>query len=865
MALNSSSDFILFKDFPDANVTGNENEKYFIINGKISLDKKISDNSDEEILPWLKPAVNEIGVKLTYGNHTFLYVAQDASKNIANCSFTITVNDVTPPTIENCVNPTPYIIPTSPNASKNDTFIDWDPPLIFDNSNAEVNVTQSLQAGQIGIGKYQVIYSAIDLAGNQNECILNITVNAAECKKLPEIQNGQTVCAKNATHTWCELNCDNGYTTTNENSDEHFDSLVIHCEHSFAKWSHNPIPECSKFEIPEFIEQVISIDLNVNTNICNGTNETLQNQMNSEMKKMLCNESEDCEIITELPNCDDVEKRISAANATNNQLLNNSFYHVIKRREIERGNKDNVMQIRVYTRVSKKLGKWNSTLSRNENIDNIKDELKTYHSNGKLRDQLSSLKINVKHLNLDESPLCRNGSVLKKDICIECPRGSYHNKLVNSCHWCPLGTFNNASSQMICQSCPLHYSTRKIGAKYSKECFGKRLICVNFSNILPICFSSAQCSPGTMAKQKIQGNGKIQSSLMPFCRKCPPGHYQPNYDSIKCLKCPSFHSSRRGSTLLSDCHQMSRHACHSNPHVCGPYGICESVPTNVYLYNCICEENYIGNYNNYHHLYLLFLNYLSFLGSHCERQLNLCASSPCMNQGRCEQISNRNYICHCSQKFTGEYCEIEVDACTSSVCHNSGTCIESDHKLICECQSGYTGDYCEIRHNFCTNNPCESGECVNTNDGFKCECPPGVIGRRCHLRPCDYLPCHRNSQCIDLRQIPTTKNSYKCQCPKGLKAYDCSQIDSPCDRFPCRNNGVCTPNAIRKPFELQSKEEYIDEDVYEQFTCKCPPYFYGKNCEIFTTPDFVLEFAKPAVHNFVELTGPKQNLSEVIC
>lgn len=416
--------------------------------------------------------MSEKGVKLTYGNHTFLYVAQDASKNIANCSFTIVVKDVSPPTIENCVDPAPYFIPTSPNASKNDTFIDWDPPFIYDNSNTEVNVTQSLQAGQIGVGKHQVIYTATDLAGNQNKCVLNVTVNAAECKKLPEIQNGQTVCAKNSTHVWCELNCNYGYTVINESDDEHYDSIKMFCENGIAKWSHEPIAECSKFEVPEFIEQVISINLNEDTNLCNGINETAQ--MNSEMKKLLCNDSEDCEIITKLPDCDEIEKRISTANATNDQKLNSTYYHVVKRREIGKPNgKDNLMQIRVYTKVSKKLGMWNTSLSRSENIDHVKNELKTYHSNEKLRDQLVAMKINVKHLNLDESPLCKNGSVLKKDLCIECPRGSYHNKEVNSCHWCPLGTFNNQSSQMICYPCPEHYSTRKIGSRDGKECFGE--------------------------------------------------------------------------------------------------------------------------------------------------------------------------------------------------------------------------------------------------------------------------------------------------------------------------------------------------------------------------------------------------------
>lgn len=438
----------------------------------------------------MKPAVDEGGAKLTFGNHTFQYVAIDASKNKAKCSFVIAVLDVTPPKIENCANPAPYYIPTSPNAPKNDTLIDWDPPLIYDNTNAEVNVTQSLEAGQIGVGEHQVVYTVTDLAGNQNRCAMNITVKAAECKQLPPVANGQSVCAKNSTHTWCELNCDNGYTTINDHSEEYFDSMTIYCEHGLAKWSHEPVPECSKVEVPEFIEQVISIDLSDGDSLCNGTDGQAQADMNEEMKKYLCKGAEDCEIITQLPDCDEISKRVAVSNATDENQLNSTFYHVVKRREAPKDDgKENVMKIRVYTRVSKKLGLWNTSLSRSENVDRVKDELKTYHSNENLRAQLAALNINVKHLNLDEVPLCRNGSVLKKDICVECPRGSYHNKAANSCHWCPWGTYNNASSQMTCHPCPEHRSTRKIGAKSSSECLGNEESVALFSlDLIQLCF-----------------------------------------------------------------------------------------------------------------------------------------------------------------------------------------------------------------------------------------------------------------------------------------------------------------------------------------------------------------------------------------
>lgn len=47
-----------------------------------------------------------------------------------------------------------------------------------------------------------------------------------------------------------------------------------------------------------------------------------------------------------------------------------------------------------------------------------------------------------------------------------------------------------------------------------------------------------------------------------------------------------------------------------------------------------------------------------------------------------------------------------------------------------------------------------------------------------------------------------------------------------------------------------------DESIFDKFTCKCPPFFYGPKCELFTTPDFVLNFEKSNINNFVKLISP---------
>lgn len=126
------------------------------------------------------------------------------------------------------------------------------------------------------------------------------------------------------------------------------------------------------------------------------------------------------------------------------------------------------------------------------------------------------------------------------------------------------------------------------------------------------------------------------------------------------------------------------------------------------------------------------------------------------------------------------------------------------------------------------------------------------------------MPCHKNAICIDLQIYNAVRNSYACKCPKGLKGYDCLEIDNPCDENPCRNNGKCTPLYLRDPYDINPQiPTIIDEQNYEKFQCHCSPYFYGEFCETFTIPDFVMEFTKSSVSDFVQLQGPSYHLNEV--
>lgn len=147
----------------------------------------------------------------------------------------------------------------------------------------------------------------------------------------------------------------------------------------------------------------------------------------------MCEEQEQCEIVSEIPDCDEIARNNMERLDEIDETTNRNYYSVVQRRRRRRNTTTNnrkiirtskntngpTMKIKIYTKISKGLGLWNQSLSRAENIDVVKSELKTYHTNEQLRNKLQSLRINVKHLNLEENLLCRSGSVLKRNICGE--------------------------------------------------------------------------------------------------------------------------------------------------------------------------------------------------------------------------------------------------------------------------------------------------------------------------------------------------------------------------------------------------------------------------------------------------------------
>ncbi|XP_013877180.1 protein crumbs homolog 1, partial [Austrofundulus limnaeus] len=65
----------------------------------------------------------------------------------------------------------------------------------------------------------------------------------------------------------------------------------------------------------------------------------------------------------------------------------------------------------------------------------------------------------------------------------------------------------------------------------------------------------------------------------------------------------------------------------------------------------------------------------------------------CFNGGNC---SEADHTCSCLPGFTGPWCEKDVDECASEPCMNGGFCINYVNSFECVCDINFSGMYCQM-------------------------------------------------------------------------------------------------------------------------------------------------------------------------
>lgn len=226
---------------------------------------------------------------------------------------------------------------------------------------------------------------------------------------------------------------------------------------------------------------------------------------------------------------------------------------------------------------------------------------------------------------------------------------------------------------------------------------------------------------------------------MPFCRSCSVGEFQSKHDQTSCEMCPDGKTSERGAKSIESCYEKHESSCDN--FTCGENGKCIS---NEGFYICECQNEYYGE--------------------KCELSQDHCKITPCLNGGTCINNFNESLVrCECVPGYEGKFCEGFHDPCSIKSCLNGAFCKELFGNASCECLDGFEGDQCEkqIQVDFCARSPCENeAKCFNKINDYECVCTAGWIGKRCHLMPCDYKPCPKNANCLNLKHFNATKESY---------------------------------------------------------------------------------------------------------
>lgn len=185
--------------------------------------------------------------------------------------------DDTLPVIENCFNQTLVLqamCADEANRNNADCAIVWDQPTILDNSNSPLLVSTHLITQTNDSFMNQVVYTATDTSNNSETCVMNITLKYEECD-FPEPENGDIVCMKNADNSVCLLFCRTGHAIFDWQTGLMLQNITLVCEHKYAKWQFDEIPDCGPITEPNVLKDVLDIQIDSDFIDCNSKSDML--------------------------------------------------------------------------------------------------------------------------------------------------------------------------------------------------------------------------------------------------------------------------------------------------------------------------------------------------------------------------------------------------------------------------------------------------------------------------------------------------------------------------------------------------------------------------------------------------------------
>ncbi|XP_075865142.1 protein crumbs homolog 2 [Microcebus murinus] len=266
------------------------------------------------------------------------------------------------------------------------------------------------------------------------------------------------------------------------------------------------------------------------------------------------------------------------------------------------------------------------------------------------------------------------------------------------------------------------------------------------------------CAPG-------YGGARCQLDL-DECQSQPCAHGGACHDLVNGFRCDCADTGYEGARCEQEVLECASEPCAHNASCLEGLG----------SFRCLCWPGYSGEL--------------------CEVDEDECAAGPCQHGGRCLQRSDpalyggvraafpgafsfrhaAGFLCHCPPGFEGDDCSVDVDECASQPCLNGGRCQDLPNGFQCHCQDGYAGLVCQEDVDECLLDPClHGGTCEDTMAGYSCRCPEAWGGLDCsvQLTGCQGHTCPPAATCIPV--FESGVHSYVCLCPPGTHGPLCGQ------------------------------------------------------------------------------------------
>lgn len=213
-----------------------------------------------------------------------------------------------------------------------------------------------------------------------------------------------------------------------------------------------------------------------------------------------------------------------------------------------------------------------------------------------------------------------------------------------------------------------------------------------------------------------------------------------------------------------------------------------------------------------------------------------CYTFPCVNDGVCEPLPERKFVCRCTPGFHGQQCQYMIDACYGNPCRNTGTC-----KVLEEGRFRYYSKKIFYNNNETSENRYHSdimylSEVLVVLANFKNNINPTFKKILSYFIPIPQIfvvnsyvnTIQMSDKSLKIEQIIRIINIFhikiyidsvnillniilifSCHCPAGFTGDRCESNIDDCINNKCENNATCN-------------------DLVQAYECKCQQGFMGK-------------------------------------